>query len=456
MRTGLRVRLSAAFAIGSMAVSAGLALLTYETSRAYLHRQRETSALRQAFVNARLLRASLRSETPDVPRLLSSLETADGSRGVLRHHGNWFGSSVGVGRDTLPSELRVKAEEGVASRQVFSLDGVTHLGVAVPIPAVDALYFEVTPLRGLASTLGVLRNSLLAAAAVTTLLGAGLGLIVSRRVLLPVTAASEAAALVAAGNLDARLAETSDRDLAVLATSFNQMTEALRERIERDRRFVSAVSHELRSPLTTLMAAVEVLHARRAELPERAAIAVDLVASEVTRFDRLVQDLLEISRLDAGAVERPTEEVAIGEFVLRVMSALAGDGRAIPVDVDADALDAVVLADKRRLERVLANLVENAEAYGGGATRVALERTGPLVRLAVEDAGPGIPDEEHERIFEAFVRGRSAAARGSSQGTGLGLSIVAEHVALHGGRVWVEPSDAGGARFVVELPVAPS
>lgn len=451
MRVGLRVRLSMAFAIGAMIVSAGLAILTYETARTYLLRQRESTAQRQAFVNARLIRSSLRSENPDVSRLLASLESVDGSQGVLRYRGTWFGSSVGVGRDTLPVDLRIKAERGEPSRQLFAVEGVPHLAVAVPIPAVDAAYFEVSRLDQLASTLNVLRNSLLGAAAVTTLLGAALGLIASRRVLRPVTAASEAAAEVAAGNLDARLEDTSDADLAVLATSFNQMTEALRERIERDRRFVSAVSHELRSPLTTLTSAVEVLRSRQDDLPDRARLAVELLVSEVARFDRLVQDLLEISKLDAGAVERPSEEVAIGEFVLRAMDGIGS--RDIAVDVDADALTAIVKADKRRLERVLANLVENGEAYGGGVERVALERHDSVVHLSVEDSGPGVGAEERERIFEAFVRGRSASARGLGQGTGLGLSIVAEHVALHGGRVWVEPREPRGARFVVELPV---
>lgn len=451
MRVGLRVRLSMAFAIGAMIVSVGLAILTYETARTYLLRQRESTAQRQAFVNARLIRSSLRSENPDVSRLLASLESVDGSQGVLRYRGTWFGSSVGVGRDTLPVDLRINAERGEPSRQLFAVEGVPHLAVAVPIPAVDAAYFEVSRLDQLASTLNVLRNSLLGAAAVTTLLGAGFGLLASRRVLRPVTAASEAAAEVAAGNLDARLEDTSDADLAVLATSFNQMTEALRERIERDRRFVSAVSHELRSPLTTLTNAVEVLRSRQDELPDRARLAVELLVSEVARFDRLVQDLLEISKLDAGAVEAPSEEVAIGEFVLRAMDGIGS--RDIAVDVDADALAAIVKADKRRLERVLANLVENGEAYGGGVERVALERHDSVVHLAVEDAGPGVSAEERERIFEAFVRGRSASARGLGQGTGLGLSIVAEHVALHGGRVWVEPREPRGARFVVELPV---
>lgn len=451
MRTGLRLRLSVAFAVGSLIVSAGLALLTYETSRTYLLRQREVSASRQAFVNARLLFLALPGEVADVSELLTSVESGSGSRAVLRFRGAWFGYPVGVSSLSLPPEILEVADSGKAARQWANIDGDHQLVVATPIPAVDALYFEIFSLDQLELTLALLRNTLFSTAAATTVLGAVFGRAASRRVLRPVGLVAEAAAEVAAGNLDTRL-ESRDPELDRLADSFNLMTEALRTRIERDRRFVAAVSHELRSPLTTLVAAVEVLQARRAELPERALVAVDLVSSEVGRFDRTVQDLLEISRLDAGAVELPDEEVAIGQLVRHSLNGL--DIGSATVALDGDAVDAPVRADKRRLERILANLVDNAARYAGGVTRVGLERHGDTVRIVVDDAGPGLTDDERERIFERFVRGHAAASRGVGSGTGLGLSIVAEHVALHGGRVWAESADGGGARFVVELPVA--
>jgi signal transduction histidine kinase len=115
-----------------------------------------------------------------------------------------------------------------------------------------------------------------------------------------------------------------------------------------------------------------------------------------------------------------------------------------------------VSVDKRRIERVVANLVENASVYAGGVTRLAVEATGDTVRLIVEDAGPGVPAEGRERIFERFFRGSAAGRRGAGDGTGLGLALVAEHVHLHGGRVWVEDRSGGGSRFVVELPIRPA
>jgi len=111
-----------------------------------------------------------------------------------------------------------------------------------------------------------------------------------------------------------------------------------------------------------------------------------------------------------------------------------------------------VIADKRRLGRSLVNLVENAERYAGGATRIAVAREGETVRFTVEDDGPGIPIHERRHVFGRFARGEHAHT-GSTEGTGLGLALVEEHVRLHGGRVRVEDGDGGGARFVIEIPL---
>jgi signal transduction histidine kinase len=114
-----------------------------------------------------------------------------------------------------------------------------------------------------------------------------------------------------------------------------------------------------------------------------------------------------------------------------------------------------VLVDKVRFERVMANLIENADRYAGGATRVVVVADAKWGRIAVEDRGPGIPAEERERIFDRFSRGSSGRRRGMGDGTGLGLAIAAEHARVLGGRVWVEPNGSRGSRFVVEMPVLP-
>lgn len=447
---GLRRRFTFGFALGALVLSACLAFLTYELARSYLVRQREASLLRQAFVNARLARVALLAAEPDIPELLASLESPAGSHTVINYRGQWFAASVVVGEDSLPAALRDAVSAGDAARQRFFLDRAPRLAVGVPMPAVGASYYEVFTFVELASTLDVLRNSLAAGAAITAVIGAAAGRWASGRLVRPLSEASRAAAAVARGRFDVKIDLGRDPDLDVLASSFNLMTGALRQRIRRDARFASAVSHELRSPLTTLVASLEVLKARRGEMGERAQAALDLLSSDLARFERMVEDLLEISRLDAGVSQFAFEDVSVGELVLH---AVQRSGRPeLVVEVDEGALGLRVRADKRRLDRVVGNLVENADLHGGGALRVAVERSGDCARVLVEDGGGGVPPEERERIFERFERG-SAGNRGQSgEGSGLGLSLVAEHVRLHGGKVWVEDREGGGARFVVELP----
>ncbi len=440
------------FAVGALAVSATTAALTYKLAQTYLLRQREDAAVRQTYVHANLLRGSLDDQAQDIPGLLASLEMPAGSHPVLRRQDRWFAASLALGRDELPSPLRNEVAGGSPARQRFRLQGVPHVAVGVPIAAVDASYFEVSSLAELDHTLSVLRNSLIVAGAVTVAGGAAGGRWATRRALRPLDDAAGAAAAVSEGHLDVRLEAGGDPDLAVLTDAFNQMTDALRERVRRDARFASAVGHELRSPLTTLATSLQVLSARREELPERARSALDLLAVEVERFQRLVKDLLEISRVDAGAADLSREELRLSELVPLAVRACTECQPT--VEVDPEVRHAVVLGDKRRLERVMANLIENAETYGGGVVRVSVEPGDGFVRVAVEDAGPGVPEEERQRIFERFSRGRAAGRRSSGHGTGLGLALAAEHVRLHDGKLWVEDRAGGGARFVFELPLA--
>jgi len=439
------------FALGALALSATLATLTYQLASTYLLRQRERSALNQSYANARLVRDSLRSPDPRTSELLDSLDVPDSSHPVLLHHGQWSLASAGVQPNAIPVGLRELVVAGQAAHQRVTGQGVPTLVVGLPLPSVDAAYFEVFSLVELRRTLGILRNSLMTAAVLTAVAGATGGAWASRRILAPVRAVSGAAAAVAAGQLDVRLAEVRDPDLAGVATSFNRMTDALQQRMARDARFASDVSHELRSPLMTLATALEVVRAGGETMPERTRTALALLSAEVERFQRLVEDLLEISRLDAGVADLVFEDVVLGEFVERAVKAWGAHD--VPVEQDPGAVTAVVRADKRRLERVLANLVDNARRHGGGVACVSVTRQGDRARVGVEDAGPGVAAEDRERIFDRFARGRAAGRRSATEGTGLGLALVHEHVRLHAGDVWVEGREGGGARFVVELPV---
>jgi len=288
--------------------------------------------------------------------------------------------------------------------------------------------------------------------------GVVLGWFAANRAVRPLADAAQAAQLIAGGRLDTRLEPSDDPDLRTLAQSFNDMASALQSRVERDARFASDVSHELRSPLMTLAASVEVMQARRGDLPERAQTALDLLASDVVRFQGLVEDLLEISRFDAGAIRLHREDLLVAEFVRAAVA--VSSVPATPVTVSERGECMVMQGDRRRLARVVANLIDNARLHGGGEAAIYVseaENEGePIghVWIAVEDNGPGVPPEERDLVFERFARGAVAGRRSSSDGAGLGLALVDEHIRMHGGRVWVEDRRDGepGARFVLELP----
>ncbi len=443
---GLRARVTVTFALGALVLSAAMAALTYSTAREYFLRQRQDAVTRQAFDNAALVRSGLLAQPSDVLDLLKS-DTAPGSSSVLEYRGRPYGN-IGV---AVPQETKDLVRRGTPAVQHIELEGAPQLVVGVPLPAAQASFYEVFSLDDLAGTLRVLAIALVAAAAATTLAGALVGRWASGRALKPLAEVATAAASIARGRLDTRLETADATDLAVLASSFNTMADKLQERIEREARFTSDVSHELRSPLTTLVTAIGVMESRRAELPERSQRALDLLAAEARRFQRMVEDLLEISRFDAGRAELSVDEVAVGDLVRK---AVALDSSSVPVSIPSDIAALRVQVDKRRIERVVANLVENANHHGGGVSNLSVEASNGHVRLVVEDRGPGIPPEEATRIFERFYRGSAAGKRKTGEGAGLGLSLVAEHVRLHGGEVWVEPRPAGGARFVVELPAA--
>ena len=451
-RLGLRARVTVTFGMGALALSATMAGLTYFTARQFILRERETAILRQAYVNASLARSSLRSPTQNIIQLLDSLDTLPGSLSVLEKRGQWYATSFSVGKNAIPVQLRTLVLSGVPASQHFVLNGSPEMVVGLPVPSVSSAYFEVFSLDELARTLRILALALAGAALVTTAAGAVIGRWASGRALRPLDEVSKAAETIAGGRLRVRLVAADDPDLSALAASFNRMADALLERIEREARFTSDVSHELRSPLTTLATSIGVLESHRDDLPVRSRSAVDLLAGEMRRFQRMVDELLEISRVDTGSAELLLDEVEVGELVHRAADA-AGAGDA-PVEIDPAVGGLRLRVDKRRIERVVANLVENATLYAGGVARVAVEPAPGGVRLVVIDHGPVVAASERERIFERFYRGQTSGRRGTTEGTGLGLSLVAEHVRLHGGKVWVEAGPGDVNRFVVELPAS--
>jgi two-component system, OmpR family, sensor histidine kinase MtrB len=442
------------FGLLALVTTATLSVVTYAFARRSLLEERELEAQQQTIANAReVVRELLPSGgSEDFGRFFTTSilpARADGFNYVILPDGAVVASVI-TAPDAIPGELETSVEEGVAGLQRFTFEGDPFLGVGIPLDNVGAQYFEAFPLDDTEQALRVLLLSLGIGSAVITLLAASVGVWTSRRLLRPLDRIGVAAGQIAAGDLDTRVAPERDPDLAGIVNSFNAMADAVQARVEREARFASDVSHELRTPITALAAATEVLGARRDEMPERARQAVEVIVSQIRRFDEMVLDLLELSRIDAGASDLHLETIDIAELCRRV-AGHAGFSN-VPIDVDPSAPTAARV-DRVRFERILGNLLANAEQHAGGAVRIAVEASDPgFVAVAVEDAGPGVRDEEKGQIFERFTRGSQSRHR---VGTGLGLALVAEHAGALGGSAWVEDRpDGGGARFVVRLRAA--
>ncbi|NNF55215.1 MAG: HAMP domain-containing histidine kinase [Acidimicrobiales bacterium] len=459
---GLRTRVSLSYALGALLLSTGMAVSTFVLAQQRLLADTENLAVSQMFNNAERLRNGLQnlpdSTTVDaeavdpVSNILEELPRANNARVLLILADNQPRSLSGLVEQNIPTDLRQLIIRGEAASKRFETPDGAQFASGVRIAEINADYYEILPLTATEATLATLRRILIGASAVATILGAGMGYYFARRILQPITRAAEAAEAISGGDFDTRLDPPSDPDLAKLSASFNDMVGALKARIERDERFASDVSHELRSPLMTLAASVDVLEHRRPELPEAAQRATDLLSKDIQRFQRLVEDLLEISRLDAGAIQLDTDVFNVVEFLERVVA----QSRVPTIQVIAeDDNPFLVDADKRRLHQVIANLLDNARKYAGGATEIHVSRHNDRLRIAVIDEGPGVAPADRLRIFDRFSRaGSDAGRRDVAKGVGLGLSLVAEHVRLHGGRIWVDGSTptGTGARFVLELP----
>jgi len=474
VKLGIGARITAVFGLGALILSILMGGLSYFTVRHFLLAGRESTDQHQAFTNANLVRTSLQSGDTGYVVLLSNIDAGTGAHSVLYHRAKTYDSSLAVTAASIPHELRKVVLSGTAATQTYrNPEGTAEIVIGVPIPSVHAEYFEVFDLSDLDHTLRVLALALFAAGGITTILGIALGRFASTRSLRPLAVVSRAAGAIAAGDLDTRLdLEAADPDLEGFTLSFNAMVDQLQERIEREARFNSDVSHELRSPLTTLAAAMEVLETDREALPPRSQRALQLLSDDLRRFQRMVGDLLEMSRAEAGSVDIFFEEVQVAELVQRSVETgfghmvARGPGTGAPPDVDVDPAVRSwwVGVDKRRFERVMVNLMENANHYGGGVTGVAVRPARTVdaglsddkrVEVIVDDEGPGIDPLERTKVFERFYRGSASGRRGTGTGTGLGLALVAEHMHVMRGEVRVESSPAGGARFVLTLPVLP-
>jgi len=442
-RWSLRDRVAAGFALIALVLGAALAVTSWTLAASYLNRHQERSALAQTSDNALLLDTQLGAGTP--PRkLVDRLAYTPGTIAVLRYDGQHY-RSASARELKLASVLGVDLRSEEVRPNRTTVGGNSFLVVTVPLRGPGNALIEMYPLFDLQQTLRMLWLVALAGAVVVGAVGLAVGRVASRLLLRPLTDVTEAAASIAHGDLSARLNVKDDPDLERLASSFNRTAAALERRVHADNRFAGDVSHELRTPLTTMINSIVLLQNRRAELPPEMVEPLDLLTEDLQRFRRLVVDLLDISRSDSGRGDT-REPVEVGELVRRAADAAAGRPVA---EVEPDAHGLVLRADKRRLERVVGNLVENASVHGGGCEAVRVSRHPGYVRLEVDDRGPGVAPESRERVFDRFARDGST----QGPGVGLGLAIVAQLAALSGGSARLDAGPGGrGVAAVIRLP----
>ncbi|EMD22276.1 ATP-binding protein [Amycolatopsis azurea] len=281
----------------------------------------------------------------------------------------------------------------------------------------------------------------------------GLALVAARGVLRPVRELGDAAQRLGAGDLRARINVRGTDELAGVARTFNETAGALErhvdelKRMEADaRRFVADVSHELRTPLAAMTAVADVLEQESPRLSGDAGRAARMTIEETHNLTRLVNDLIEVSRFDAGAAALAPEEVDVAEVITASLRI-----RGWPDEVERELPTGIFAAlDPRRLDVIVANLVGNALRHGEKPVSLRLSEAGEWITLEVTDRGPGLAPEVLPHVFDRFYKADSARAR--SGGSGLGLAIAWENARLHGGTLIAANGADGGAVFTLRLP----
>jgi two-component system sensor histidine kinase MtrB len=377
-----------------------------------------------------------------------------------------------VDADAIPEELRRKVADNPSVQQMqivpVKITGegdpvpswIVGQQVAVPQAGDYGLYF-VYPMTRERDTLALVGRFLLLGGVALMLLLGGIAYVVTRLVVAPVRRAADVAQRFASGALGERMTANGEDDLAVLATSFNEMAASIQEQIAQmenlsrfQQRFVSDVSHELRTPLTTIRMAGDLIHDSRSDFDPAVARSAELLHNELDRFESLLSDLLEISRFDAGAAVLDVEPSDIRATVARVIESTAALAERKGVQVTFEAPDEPCEAeiDSRRVERILRNLLVNGIEHGESRPIVVrVGRDENAVAVSVRDHGIGLRPGEAAMVFNRFWRADPARAR-TTGGTGLGLAISREDARLHNGwlQAWGAPGE--GSCFRLTLP----
>jgi two-component system, OmpR family, sensor kinase len=322
-------------------------------------------------------------------------------------------------------------------RLVRGTEPFGHLIVAQPVTELRAQWLTLLGRLALALAVGIA-------------LGAALFWWLSHRLTEPVLALSRATQQVAVGKYDVAIPETRGGDeIAQLSDRFRRMVAQLAEAEKLKRSFLMSVSHELRTPLTAIRGHVEAVREGIVSEPAQVQASLEIVAAETDRLERLVGDVLDLAKLQAHRFTVRHEEVDLGRVLDHAYGAFAEEARRREIDyrIDGDGEAPVILSDGDRVLQVISNLLSNAFRWtpDGGRIELAVATANGTVRVDVVDSGPGVPPEERDHIFDAFISH-------DVNGTGLGLPIARELALALGGRIELEPDSRGGSRFRLVLP----
>jgi len=368
----------------------------------------------------------------------------------------------------IPRSLRDFVRAGQVSYQYAAVrtEGFSGpallIGTPAPSRVANLELYLIFPLTSEENTVTLVRGTMVTGGLVLLVLLAGIALLVSRQVVLPVRSASRIAERFAEGHLSERMPVRGEDDMARLAVSFNDMAESLQRQITNleefgnlQRRFTSDVSHELRTPLTTVRMAADLIYDHGQDLDPALRRSTELLVNELDRFEGLLNDLLEISRHDAGVAELSVEAVDLRETVNSALGNVGhlADVAGIALLVDLPDHPVIAEVDTRRVERILRNLIANAIDHAEQQpVQIRMAADEDTVAVTVRDFGVGLRPGEEKLVFSRFFRSDPSRVRRSG-GTGLGLAISIEDARLHQGRLeaWGEPGK--GACFRLTLPL---
>src|SRR6476659_2205980 len=462
MPGSLRFRLPALFLLGIVTagvLSSVIALRLYKDysrDSSYEELGREAQGIAQLYGDAALRAAEEGSPAPDFAP--QALELATGDQLF------YVGAPAFPGQDSGLQRL----PESAVPRAVFTKKGQlkfefsppgenrTYLAISQPLrlepegPALGAIVVA-KPGDVVRDQWVPLVGRLAAAIAIGALLAWLLGLWLSRRISGPIQALARASDEIASGNYTVHVpVGRGGSEVSHLSERFNEMAARLAATEERERQFLMSVSHELRTPLTAIKGHVDALRDGLIDDPELVGASLEVVASEATRLERLVGDVLDLAKLRAHRFTVQTEEVDMGRLIEHAYGSFGDEARRREIDYELQGSETAptIITDGDRVLQVITNLLKNAFRWtpDGGSIDVLLESSNGTVRVDVVDSGPGISPEDAQRIFSPFVSR-------DTQGTGLGLPIARELAGALGGRVELETEPGEGSRFRLVLPV---